>query len=72
MQVRQVVVEYRVNPCLQVPAAADLLEAAELAIEQVATQAGFGTPTSLRQSFARQLHPPKRYREMFRYGSDHE
>ncbi|RKS08437.1 AraC family transcriptional regulator with amidase-like domain [Nocardiopsis sp. Huas11] len=47
--------------------AQQLLEATELSIEQVARQSGFGTPTSLRQAFARGLHTsPKAYRNTFR------
>jgi AraC family transcriptional activator FtrA len=49
--------------------AQQLLEASELSVEQVAEQSGFGTPASLRQAFARNLHTsPSAYRDTFRLG----
>lgn len=47
--------------------AQQLLESTELSIDHIAEQSGFGTPTSLRQAFASQLHTsPSAYRETFR------
>jgi transcriptional regulator GlxA family with amidase domain len=44
-----------------------LLEATDLAVEQVATRAGFGTAAALRQHFARALQTsPSAYRRAFR------
>ncbi|WP_376783469.1 helix-turn-helix domain-containing protein [Miniimonas arenae] len=44
-----------------------LLESSDLAIEEVAREAGFGEPAVLRQHFARTLGTsPRAYRERFR------
>ena len=46
--------------------AQQLLETTDLPIEQVATEAGFGSALSLRQHFASQLHTsPSAYRRLF-------
>lgn len=67
--------EYELTPSRwlhteRVRRAQELLEATELPIDQVAEQSGFGTPTSLRQAFARNLRTsPTAYRDTFRLNS---
>lgn len=47
-----------------------LLESSEMSIDRVAAESGFGTTTSMRQVFARQLHTaPAAYRGTFRHAS---
>lgn len=51
--------------------AQQLLETTSLSVEQIATEAGFGSASAFRERFARIVGTsPKRYRQAFRMQSD--